>query len=538
MTTDERQELTVLLFLILSKESQRNKYQLIEALKNLGRTNYTTSHINSVLYSNKNIFYRSEDTLPLWSAYELEIEEETRPIASISDLCDLTYYRGHPPRTWQIESLEKWIKQGRRGVVEAVTGTGKTTLGILAAADAVARGLDVLVIVPGTDLMDQWYKNMKNCLPELAIGKFGDGFKESFISCNIILATVQSAYRNSFQLERDSGFLIADEVHRYGAEEFSKALKPEFEERLGLTATYDRNDNGLDELLSPYFTPVGKKVKPGKEVIEGCGYARGKDDGILAPFRVALLGVELENEEQLEYDNNDVILYNLKRKLIHTYGCPAEPFGEFMLRVAILSRGNYKTDQSARDAIKYLIKFNERRELLANCINKLNAVRVLSLIVSQSNRCLIFAETIDGASNAANILASEGIEAHAFTSELKKDIRRSLLQEFREGDIQVLAAPKLLDEGIDIPNADLGIILSASHSKRQMIQRMGRIIRPKEDLRPATFIIVYASNTNEDPESGKHEDFLNEMNEHAEAIFTGGVDWTVEDLIEWMNTNI
>lgn len=105
-----------------------------------------------------------------------------------------------------------------------------------------------------------------------------------------------------------------------------------------------------------------------------------------------------------------------------------------------------------------------------------------------------------------------------YGSHLNKAERKERLAEFANGNIKVLSAPKCLDEGIDVAEADLGVILSASQTKRQMIQRMGRIIRPKRDGRPATFIILYFQNTSEDPDFGAYEGFLSEMNDHAEDV--------------------
>ncbi len=533
MTSREREELMGLLFLTLSKNPCQDKYQLQQAIGGLGSRDFSTSHINSVLYGNKGLFYHSEDKLPFWYAFDLDLADTTFHADVIIEHCDPRFYCGHAPREWQKQALEAWIKAGRRGVVEAVTGTGKTTLGVLAAADAVARGLDVLILVPGTDLMDQWHKNLLGSLPELAIGKFGDGSKDTLNQCNILVSTVQSARRNYMLSDGARGLIIADEVHGYGSKESVKALEPGFEDRLGLTATYERSDNKIEELLSPYFFPINSNGKPGDEVIIGCDYARGLADGILAPFRVALLGVDLEEDEQDSYDYFDERVRNLKQQLISNHECPAEPFGEFMASVNILSYGNHVDHIGTMNARNFLNNFNKRRQLLASSSKKLKALEKLVPVISNSDRCLIFTQTTESALKAAELLRNREISAYEFSSQLKKEVRKELLEQFRDGKIQALAAPRVLDEGIDVPEADLGIILSASHSKRQMIQRMGRIIRPKKDSKPATFIILYVRNTNEDPEYGIHEAFLNEMYDHAEDVFEFPKNIASKEIVAW-----
>ena len=79
-------------------------------------------------------------------------------------------------------------------------------------------------------------------------------------------------------------------------------------------------------------------------------------------------------------------------------------------------------------------------------------------------------------------------------------------------------APKLLDEGVDVPEADLGVIFAASQQRRQMVQRMGRVLRRKPDGRVARFAIVFAEGTSEDPDLDAHETFLGEILEVADDI--------------------
>src|SRR5690606_31001734 len=136
--------------------------------------------------------------------------------------------------------------------------------------------------------------------------------------------------------DRDA-LLIADEVHHYGAERYAMALEDEFAACLGLTATYERGDHGIDRFLAPY---IGAGGAPGSEVVARCDYERGLADGILARFRVALVGVDFTEEEREEYEELDGRARSLRGKLINAHGCPAEPFGEFMKSVTVLGEGD------------------------------------------------------------------------------------------------------------------------------------------------------------------------------------------------------
>jgi RNA polymerase primary sigma factor len=131
----------------------------------------------------------------------------------------------------------------------------------------------------------------------------------------------------------------------------------------------------------------------------------------------------------------------------------------------------------------------------------------------------MFSQTIKAAKGAIDVLNGnvEGV-ARAINSGMPGWDIEQVLDDFREGDIDVLAAPRLLDEGIDVPSADLAIILSSSKTKRQMIQRMGRVLRKKENDAIAKIIIIYAIDTTEDPELGAHEDFMEDVIEVADDI--------------------
>ena len=105
---------------------------------------------------------------------------------------------------------------------------------------------------------------------------------------------------------------------------------------------------------------------------------------------------------------------------------------------------------------------------------------------------------VDGAQRAAGILQSNGVRAEAIHGGTAAEERERVLDEFRRGVLSAVVAPRILDEGVDVPDADLGVILATSSRRLQMIQRMGRILRKKKDGRRARFILLYVKGTAED----------------------------------------
>ncbi|OLT44609.1 DNA repair helicase [Gordonia sp. CNJ-863] len=430
-----------------------------------------------------------------------------------------------PLRAWQKEALDEWRKHGRRAVIEAVTGSGKTEVGIAATLEAVAEGRRVLVVVPSRDLLRQWHERLVGASGALRVGRRGDANQDSFRQFDVIVSTVQSAVMPAAEKPPAGSLIVADEVHRYAADSFAKVLSTSsFDHRLGLTATLERSDDGIDRVLLPFF----------ENVISGCTYQRGYKDGILAPVNVALVPVPFSPRERARYDNLDEIARGERTNLIGRFGCRAEPFGSFLQDVQMLAKDDFSGDASVRSARRYLKAFSDRRDLLASISGKEEALAEIAPLLERSSRALVFAETMSASASAAETLLKVGIAAAPYTSDLTRNERIALLRRFKHGSLTALAAPRVLDEGIDVPEADVAIVLAASRTRRQMIQRMGRVLRPKADGRAAVFVILYAEGSSEDPKNGAHGTFLEQLTEIAQNLETVEVHSVPAVVKEWL----
>ena len=130
---------------------------------------------------------------------------------------------GLPLYAWQGEALAAWVDHGRVGVVEAVTGTGKTRVGVEAAAEAVDAGFKVVVCVPSLVLRDQWLNVLRQARP-WRVGAIGGGANDTLRDHDIVVGTVQTLRKRKLGGASDSTMLIADECHRNGAPTFQDAL--------------------------------------------------------------------------------------------------------------------------------------------------------------------------------------------------------------------------------------------------------------------------------------------------------------------------
>lgn len=464
----------------------------------------TRHAVNSILYSNKSLFKPDGGYIPRW--FSVGTPAPVRPAPR----------RGLRPATpsiaraglyaWQREALRKWESDGHVGVVEAVTGAGKTRVGLVAATEELMRGGKVLVLVPTLELLRQWHDKLKECAPRARINRLGGGRKANFRTSDVIVATSNSARVRDISPPKGEGLLIADECHRNGSERNKDALDERFPRRLGLSATYARNDDGNADYLDPYFGGVCFRL----------GYERALRDGVIAHFSAAFVGVRFSATERAEYDEYSDEYHRLRTELIRKHGVTEEPFGEFIKEVQELSEGGYERATIA--ARLFLSVFTKRRRLLAESPAKAEGLRKLTSAIGSANRTLVFTQTIEAAERAVREFDEENISAGVVHSKMPPDDRRAVLEMFAEGFLQVVVAPQVLDEGVDVPEADLAIILAASKTRRQMIQRMGRVLRVKKDGRLARFALLYVEGTSEDPEMGAHGDFVEEITDVADSV--------------------
>lgn len=413
-------------------------------------------------------------------------------------------YSGHPLREWQKQALGAWEDNGSIGVIEAITGTGKSLVGIAAIRQVIAEGGVAMVVVPTKALVEQWHRELRNALPLARLGRLGAAHKDTFDMCDVLVATVQTASRNPPQ-PWSLGLLVADEAHRYGSAQFSKVLHSSYERRLALSGTYERQqDNAVVEVLTPYFHGIVYQYY----------YGEALEDEVVAPFHLALVGAEFEADEERRYAKASQQCSDAQFNLIRYYRYP-EHWPDFFAEVQRTRSGSYR-EQESYLCRQYNEGFSARRTVMAEARAKEAVVGSISNSLAALSGTLVFTETKASANRLAYIV-NRLTPAFPLTSESPQHEREEKLRDFARGRLKVLSAPRILDEGIDVPEAELAVIVAASSSRRQMIQRMGRVIRLKADGRAARILLIYVKGTSEDPARGGHEAFLEDVVTFAES---------------------
>ncbi len=491
---------------VLTYVEDRGAVSRDELVKFVDGTTCPVGHdVHWASLSNGLLEQRHGDALALSAGGGDWLVEYGRPSPDWARLADES---GSPLRDWQARALRAWCDHGRRGVVQAVTGTGKSRVGVEAAREALSHDFSVVVVVPTVDLVEQWVKTLRRAKID-SVGASADGQRATFSSHSVVVGTVQSLYLEPPRREDGKVLLIADECHRYGAQQWGRVLHPSYRRRLGLTATFERNDDGIESLLR-YFG--------GSPVFE-IGFRQAIAEGVVARYDVRLLGVELTPGERSEYEDATEMLRDARMRLLAA-DFPSTPFGAFLYEVQ--KAADYDEDPTIEDAARrYLKAFAKRIEVMTGASAKLDAVQHLARLVEASSGALLFTRRVDTAEDIAEALRVEGVRAAPIHSDLSRAERRERLSELRAGRLTALVAPTVLDEGIDVPDIDLAVVLGGSKSRRQMIQRMGRVLRQKLDGRKATFVVVYAKDTAEDlTRSNGEEGCLDLIVDAADSVTT------------------
>ncbi|HVV77263.1 MAG TPA: DEAD/DEAH box helicase [Mycobacteriales bacterium] len=361
-------------------------------------------------------------------------------------------------RDWQGKALSVWRASGSRGIVEVATGGGKTIFALTAAAEWLRANTDglVVVIVPTAALQDQWVVAIADSFGldghEVATWP-GSGARSARFHVMIVntarkLARVVASGR--------AVLLIADECHRYASPENAKAIAIDACASLGLTATAEREyDDGLDDVLVPILGPV----------IYVYDLAQARRDGVVSPFDLVNVEVPLTDSERRDYER----LTKRLRLLMNR-----EDVDEAMVKQAALRRSA-------------LVKAARLR--LPTTVALMNGQR--------GRRALVFHEDVASANALTSMLASRGHSVGVYHSRLGDALRRDNLRQFRDGLLDVLVACRALDEGVDVPEAEMAVIAAASASRRQRIQRLGRVLRTTDTKLRASVYTLYATESEE-----------------------------------------
>lgn len=368
------------------------------------------------------------------------------------------------PRPYQKEAMNSWIKNGHKGIIEMPTGCGKTKTALFCYREVRKSGpIITLIFAPTRAICDQWrnefieepckickiYDN-PNWKTELRKGLVDIKF-QTYESLVIIgtYALMTSSYliEQIHSVEDVNKFLIADEVHSTGATKISNGLVEDYNYRLGLSATPKRwlDDEGTGKIFD-YF----KDVVFDKITLYDAIYKLEA----LCEYNYHLIHVMLNDEELEKYEL-------LTKKMVQ--------------KIAMKNKDKY--NQSLDAEIQRLAE--KRANIIKNCEGKIIEFEKIAEKIKE-DRSLVFVSP-EQREKVIKIITSK-MRFHQYTFSEETNIRAETLENFKKGVIKCIVAIKCLDEGLDVPCANVGVLMSSSGNPREFIQRRGRLLR-KDSLK-------------------------------------------------------
>lgn len=363
------------------------------------------------------------------------------------------------PRPYQSEALAAWRAQRGRGVVVLPTGSGKSHVALLA-IDLKKRS--TLVVAPTLDLVRQWF-DLLGATFGTPIGLVGGGEHDLR---PLTVTTYDSAFLHMEHFGARFGLVVFDECHHLPSAGYAlsaRACLAPF--RLGLTATPERAD-GREALLDELIGPVAYR----KDIVELSG-------DYLAAYDTERVSIELTPDERAEHDAERAIY----RAFVESHGIRmSRPsgWGEFIML----------SSQSA-EGRRAMTGYRRQRALAFASSAKLDYLDHL-LHQHRGDRAILFTQD-----NATAYQISRRFLVPVITHQTKVRERSAILAGLAAGTYRAVATSRVLNEGVDVPDANVAVILSGSGSVREHVQRLGRILRKREDKRAILYELVTEATT-------------------------------------------
>ena len=405
--------------------------------------------------------------------------------------------------TWQNKCLSAWEKNNYRGIINVVTGAGKTVFALAAIRRlrSIYPGLCVRIVVPTIPLASQWIQELMKEAPsdELRPGLFG-GDRRDRSDRQVMVYIVNSARDHlAAHIRRDMALkkhvlLICDECHHYQSRENRKIFG-----FFGTETEQNSLYSSIGMSATPFETPDdGFLKKVLGEAVFQYDYDSALRDEVISCFTVCDIEASFSPEELMTYsDLSDKISLLFKRLIMSRPFLKNLKNKDFIREVTRIA--NESGMNPEEPAAAYLMLTYKRKDLTNRA--QARAECVLSLIgrLSASDRIVIFCERVEQAEDLSRMIKRKyGNICAAYHSEINKTARERILGEYRDGGIRILVSCRCLDEGIDVPDTNIGIVMSGTAVRRQKVQRLGRIIRRSGDKESACLYYIYIRQSSEE----------------------------------------
>ncbi|WOF16786.1 AAA family ATPase [Methanoplanus sp. FWC-SCC4] len=414
-------------------------------------------------------------------------------IISRTDLKTAMQIAGQPrmmliPWKHQEKAVSMWEEANHYGVVEMATATGKTAVGMMAIEKLwkeslhSVKGKKVLVACHSTVILNQWRREIikKMGIPAESGKSYKTGISADSIT--IRFETIQTIIRRP--LEYSTDLLIIDEVHHMRGLKYREALAVNHKWLLGLTAQlgdpYKRQTISKELAKVVYEYPILQALK----------------DGIIPEFSWVVHPVYLDIKEQADfleisgkirksfnYVRNDkgTILHITNKK-----GFSIKSLGDFIY-LCERARLTGKALPDQWKALQALVL--KRRQIIHTSQPRLEKALELAKSLGNKHKIVIFLMNIESCNFVGRELKKYFENVFVIHSQIKER-PIDIVNKFIAVETGILIGADMLNEGIDIKSADIGINLAFTKSRLQLIQRMGRVLRKDGNKKPTFYQLV------------------------------------------------
>lgn len=383
------------------------------------------------------------------------------------------------PRPYQLKALSSWVDNGKRGIVEMPTGCGKTKTAIFCYREVQKEGPNITTIfAPTKAICNQWLEEFKN--ESCSVCKIYDNSKwKSDVKKEIIDLRLETknhiviigsyALMNSDYLinqirsvKNINKLLIADEAHSTGAQKTSKGLIEDYNYRLALSATPKRylDDDGTNKIFEYFGDVIFNEISL---------YDAIYNLEVLSEYDYYLIHVVLNEEELESYLRiTKQIIQKMEKKKMDQYNSSLDS----------------EIQRLAEKRAKIIKNCNSKIDKFKNIIGEIKDDKSIIFVSPEQREKIIE-------------LVRDKVRYHQYTYSENSEIRSKALENFKNGAIKCLVAIKCLDEGLDVPSANVGVILASSGNPREFIQRRGRLLRKHPSKKYAKIYDFFVTPTKE-----------------------------------------
>ena len=430
-----------------------------------------------------------------------------------------------PLFAWQKECLDIWVQNQGKGVVNVVTGAGKTilALGAIARLEYILRAkqalaLKIKIVVPKVFLANQWVKSLQDDLSVSRddIGLYS-GIHKDPPSRKYMIYVVNSA-RNTLTKhilddyhQGSSILLIADECHHYCSPENSRIFN-----FMGQILIEDQATHyyALGLSATPETATFNQTLLPalGPEIFK-YSFVEALNANIISSFAIFNIKLAFTPDEEHQYLDLSEQLTHVRESLMNR--CP---FLKGLTRLQYFASLEQLAQSSEDDTIAALARSllmlaTKRKDLVYRAEARISCVSNLVTQLPRSSKFLVFCERIVVANTIYEQLQYlfPG-QVGRYHSEMDEWSRKEILRKYQDAQIRILVSCRALDEGLNVPSTDIGIVASSTSSNRQRIQRLGRILRQSGMNRTAKLYYLYIGASNEE------KDLLSEISQDLTGI--------------------